>query len=166
MFKVRSEARCPETYYKEIMMTKDFNKMTKMQLVAFININSDEDNQVTLRPRKSTLVRLAEDIQYDYERDEMGSDKAELMAMCEKELDPKKGDSPLDTFVGRLVLTIVFGFFGIIGLEFIRFWFFEDIPMAHILGVFAVAFLLIGIPLRVITWEMSLRRLFLDADSK
>lgn len=62
MIRVKSEARCPETYYEE-MMNKDFKSWSKMQLVAFINMNSDENNQVTLRPRKSTLVKRAENIQ-------------------------------------------------------------------------------------------------------
>ena len=43
-------------------MKKDFNKWSKMQLVAYINVNSDADAQVTLRPRKSTLVTIAEKI--------------------------------------------------------------------------------------------------------
>lgn len=135
MLKIKSEGRCPESYYEEIMK-KDFNKWNKMQLVAFINVNSDEDNQVTLRPRKSTLVRIAKKIQ--------------LMAEAEETCKVNK-DGPLDSLIKWIVLTGVFGFFTIIALEFVSFW--SDIPLFHLLGVIAVGILLVGIPLRVFLWE-------------
>ena len=135
--RIRADARCPNTYYEE-MMKKDFNKWNKMQIVAFINMNSDEDNQVTMRPRKSTLVKRAENIV--------------LMAEAEKELDPKKSDNMLERFMGGTLLVFTKIFIAIIALEFLNAATL-DLPPGEFFGVLAVLFLLVGIPLIVWKWE-------------
>ena len=98
--RIRADARCPNTYYEE-MMKKDFNKWSKMQLVAFINMNSDENNQVTMRPRKSTLVKRAENMQLMCEAEE-----------CCKVVKPKEHIA--ERIAGWLVLALTFTFLGLI----------------------------------------------------
>ncbi len=94
--KIKAEVNCPQSYYEEIMK-KPFNKWSKMQLVAFINFNSDENNQVTQRPRKSTLIKLAKQI--------------EMMKFTEV----KPAYWTADKVAEKLVLLMTFMFLGLIG---------------------------------------------------
>ena len=132
-------------------MKADFNKMTKMNLVAFININSDADNQVTMRPRKSTLVRIAEKIRAKHEANPPKCSMT-LMQEAEKELDPKKSDNMLERFMGGTLLVLTKIFIAIIALEFLNAATL-DLPPGEFFGVLAVLFLLVGIPLIVWKWE-------------
>ena len=129
MIKISAEASCPLTYYEELMK-KDFNKWSKMQLVAYINVNSDADAQVTLRPRKSTLVTIAEKIKPN-------NVITPTVEQWMEFTDPKQKEATYYLLPGFIIFClgalIVYGWE--LGLSF-----------GEMGGLAAVAFLLFGIP--------------------
>ena len=135
--KIMAEARDPEIYYEEIMK-QDFNKWTKMKIVAFINMNSDENNQVTMRPRKSTLVRRAENIVL----------KKEAEKTCKVTQEPA-----IEKVIGTLVLIGSIFFFIFIGLEIVNYYTI-DLPFSEFFGLVAMFLMIIGIPLWVLWMEL------------
>ena len=148
--RIRADARCPNTYYEE-MMNKDFEKWSKMQLIAFININSDEDMQVTMRPRKSTLVRIAEKIQLKEMAKKKPKTNPALLDATIEEMLAVKPKSILTKAMEFLVLAGVMLFFIIIFMEVLAFSF--GIELGHFIGMLAIFLMIFGIPLTVYYWE-------------
>ena len=69
--------------------------------------------------------------------------------------DPKKGEGFLASVAKFAVLTITFGFMGLIALEMLRFILVPDVSIFEMFGLIGVFILLIGIPLRVFLWERN-----------
>jgi len=129
--KISAEARCPNRVYEE--------SMTKKEIKARL---AELGYEVTLRPRKSTLLALLE--------------KAEVMEKAKEVCDPKKPEGLLDSFMGGVLLILTKIFIAIIALEFLNAATL-DLPPGEFFGVIGVLFLLIGIPLRVWLWEREMK---------
>jgi len=109
--------------------------MTKKEIKARL---AELGYEVTLRPRKSTLLALLE--------------KAEVMEKAKEVCDPKKPEGFLDKFMGGILLLLTKVFIAIIALEFLNAATL-DLPPGEFFGVLGVLFLLVGIPLYV--WNLE-----------
>jgi len=122
--KVASEVRCPNRVYEE--------SMTKKEIKARL---AELGYEVTLRPRKSTLLALLE--------------KAEVMEMAKSTCKP---EPKINGLMAHLTLIGVFAFFIMIGLEVINYYTLE-LPFAEFISLVAMGLIMIGIPAYVIYLE-------------
>jgi len=101
--------------------------------------------EVTLRPRKATLLWMLEEARKD-------ASDVTFMDDIKEVCDPKKPEGFLDKFMGGVLLLLTKVFIAIIALEFLNAATL-DLPPGEFFGVLGVLFLLVGIPLYV--WNLE-----------
>ena len=128
--KIAAEVRCPNRVYEE--------SMTKKEIKARLH---ELGYEVTLRPRKSTLLALLE--------------KAEVMEMAKKTCEVKK-EPMVNGLMAHLMLIIVYSFFIMIGLEVINYYTL-DLAFTEFVSLIAMFLIIIGVPAYVIYLETKYR---------
>lgn len=124
--KIMAEVRCPIRAYEESMTKKEI----KARLLEL-------GYEVTLRPRKSTLLALLE--------------KAEVMEEAKKICKP---EPKINGLMAHLTLILCGAFFIMLGLEVVNFYTLE-LPFVEFISLTAMFFMIIGIPLWVLWMEFK-----------
>ena len=120
--------------------------MTKKEIQARLK---ELGIEVTLRPRKATLLWILEEA-------EKGPSDVTFMDDIKEACDPRKPEGLLDSFMGGTLLILTKIFIAIIALEFLNAATL-DLPPGEFFGTLGVLFLLVGIPIRVWLWEREMK---------
>jgi len=105
------------------------------------------DIEVTLRPRKATLLHILNNAMEEKEKGMLTSEVSyfdDIYYGCDMHI---KQDPPIEKIMGWIVLLGCGVFFGFLALGVINFY--TDIAIPHLVGLLAMFLIIIGIPLWV-----------------